>query len=169
MLCVIAKLDEEATKRLAKLQEAAAGFGMTSRKLYGHITLISYLGEKEKGFIEACKSALQGQRSFAVWYEKVEVLIRTSIIVASPDRAGILTEIHDRLAGNGWDDLDVWSQKGVWHPHTTLIYHPEGNLTEAAQTMQDGFEPFQARISRIEFSRVTEGGYEIMDELELLP
>ena len=167
MLCVIARIDDIAKARLNALCKLAEEFDLPARYLYGHITLVTYLGEEEARFIEQCKAVLSNQTSFTVVYNRIELLKPTPSIVASPDMELELFSIHNRLIEAVPSDLDSWSSKELWHPHTTLFYHTEADLQAISERMKKDFTPFRAEISRIEFSKVTADGYEIIDAISL--
>lgn len=118
MLCVIAKLNEEATEKLMSIRTAA-------------------------------------------------LLDASSIIVASPEKSGALEALHRRIAEEYNDSLNPWTQADRWYPHTTLLYDPNLDLHRICRKMAAHFMPFAAQISGIEFSRVLESGYEIIDRVEL--
>ncbi len=167
MLCLIAKLDKLATEKLAEIQKAALPPGWEGKMLYGHITLATYLGEDEPGFVRSCKSSLPKVSAFEVVYDKIEVLEETSILVATPARSEPLLSLHQRIAEKHGEALDRWTRGDAWVPHTTLVYAPQLDLHRICQTVARSFSPITARISRIEFSRVLENAYEIVDSLEL--
>ncbi len=167
MLCVIAKLSDTAARELDMVKEKV--FNTIGLKpLYGHITIATYIGKDEPGFIRSCREMVEGISSFTVEYEKIEVLEETSIIVASPKKSGLLESIHQNIAETFNDALDKWTGIGVWYPHTTLFYGPGENLYEISRRMSDTFTPFSARVTAIEFSRVLESGYDVIDHIELL-
>ena len=68
MLCVIALLDPASTERLSRLRRLTAAFGVPPRAVHGHITLASYIGEDEAGFISSCQAILSRRRKFSVHY-----------------------------------------------------------------------------------------------------
>ena len=167
MLCAIAKLDSLTTLRLRELQKEAARFGLEPKPVYGHITLACYLGDDAAPFISACEELLSGIRPFEVRYREIEVLDATSIIVASPEEGGVLSEIHERIAERFPDELDEWTRPGAWKPHTTLVYKPDADLDATAGAMRGVFSPFSARIGTVEFSLVSGSGYEIINRFRL--
>lgn len=167
MLCVIAKLNEEATKKLTSIQRSALAAALL-KPLYGHITIAIYTGDQEAQFIQFCKSRIDRATSFAVQYKKLEVLEASSIIVASPEKSGTLDAIHQRIAEEYNHSLNSWTQADRWYPHTTLLYNPNLDLHTICREMSASFVPFSTEISKIEFSRVLESGYEIIDRVELL-
>ena len=167
MLCVIAKIDNAARERLNELCKVVEEFDLPVRYLYGHITLVSYIGQNEADFIAQCKTALKNWSAFHVAYNCVELLPPTPSIVASPELSQELVAIHDLLLSVAPSEMDSWSAKEVWHPHTTLFYHTEADLPAIAERMRKIFVPFTAEVVRIEFSRVTDGGYEIVDSITL--
>ncbi len=168
MLCVIAKLNAEATENLAAIRKAALSDAMV-KPLYGHITIATYTGDNEARFIRFCKSLLAGMPSFTVRYEKLTVLEATSIIVASPEKSGPLEALHLGIAEKYNRFLQPWTQTGQWCPHTTLLYGPGLDLQRICREMSAFFVPFSAQISGIEFSRVLESGYAIIDSVVLRP
>lgn len=167
MLCVIAKIDEAATAALQKLQMAAVRYGAPLKRLHGHITLVSYIGEDETGFITHCRNVLRDAKPLSVEYIGLSVLTTTNIIVAAPRKTDALQQLHHRLGDGHWESLDQWSQEAVWEPHTTLVYHPKLDLWQICRRMQAQFNPLTARVTRIEFSKVTTDGYEILGAVEL--
>lgn len=171
MLCVIAKLDELATGTIAAIQKIAFSDFAPSNPLHGHITLASYIGDNETEFMQFCKHLFEGFSSFTVEYKKIEVLEGTSdsapIIIAAPERAGILEEVHKRIAAAYGSSLNKWTQMDSWYPHTTLLYRPGVDLHPICCKMAASFVPFSTQIRKIEFSRVLESGYDIIEQVEL--
>lgn len=167
MLCVIAMLDDSSSEKLGQLCKIVEEFGIPARYWYGHITMVSYLGEDEAGFIDKCREALAGCTEFLVHYDRLEQLAPTPSIVASPRMTPELMEVHRRLLSTVPDELDKWSAVEFWHPHTTLFYHTEADLLKIMERMEQSFEPITATISSIEFSKVTDKGYEIVDSIDL--
>ena len=167
MLCVLARIDAQARERLLALQRVRERFGLTGSDLYGHITLATYIGEEEGAFLASCRDILSAYTPFSVYYEKVEVLRATSILVASPRKEGTLFAIHRDIAAQWGPCLDVWTGGELWRPHTTLLYNPQIDLQGIAEAMRTEFVPFFARVAEIEFSQVTENGYRIVDSIDL--
>lgn len=167
MLCVIARIDDAAKARLDALCKLVKEFDLSARYLYGHITLVTYLGHEEAEFIEQCKAALSNQTAFSLFYNRIEILTPTSIIVASPDITQELRSIHAQLIEVAPSDFDSWSSEELWYPHTTLFYHTEANLQAISERIKEDFVSFLAEVSRIEFSKVTDCGYEIIDAITL--
>ena len=167
MLCVIAKLDSQATEKLLELQKTALPAGTETRPLHGHITLATYWGEDELRFVRSCKSFLSEVSAFDVVYDKIRVLEETSILVAVPARSEALLSLHQAIAEKHGEALDRWTAGADWYPHTTLLFGPQLDLHRIRENVDHSFSPFAARISRIEFSRVLANGYEIVDSLEL--
>lgn len=170
MICAIAKIDPASTERLAKLRRMANDFGVFPRELHGHITLATYTGGDEAGFIASCKAVLSGYQKFTVRYEKVEIWASVpeseSIIVAAPQREPVMAAMQKEIARTWAADLNERTQENVWRPHTTLLYAPGADLTAIAAAMQREFAPFTAQVDRIEFSRVN-GEIETVDLAKL--
>ena len=167
MLCVIAKLNDSAADTLVKLQRAAASHVSEMKPLYGHITIASYVGDDESGFVRSCKQLLKGFSAFEVVYDKVEVLDETSVIVVTPVKSEPLSSLHQRIAELFYDSLDRWTKDYTWYPHTTLIFDTQSDLHDICNKMAASFAPFKAEVRTIEFSRVCENTYEIIDRIEL--
>ncbi len=167
MLCVIAKIDAEARERLVKLLKILERFDIPSRDVYGHITLATYIGKDENGFISSCKAILSEYKKFSIRYDTIEVFASTSMIAAVPRVEKNLAVIQKEISGRWAADLNKWTQEGAWQAHTTLVYNPQADLQAIAEAMREGFEPFAAQIDRLEFSRVCEKGYKIVDFIEL--
>jgi hypothetical protein len=165
MLCLIAKLSEEATEQLRYVQKAADPDSVLWKPLHGHITIAAYTGVEEKEFIRFCREQMAGISSFAVQYQKIELLEDTSIVVAVPEKAGMLEKIHRRITEKYNDDLDRWTKTDSWYPHTTLFFSPGEDLQKVYRKLADAFVPFSARVCGAEFSRVLDTGYEIIDRI----
>ena len=60
MLCAIAMLDEEATRKLIFLQKTAAGDAACLKPLYGHITIAAYTGTERPVLSAAAGNPLPG-------------------------------------------------------------------------------------------------------------
>ncbi len=167
MLCVIAKLNDPATEKLIEIREAAFPADIKAKPLYGHITLATYLGDDESGFIRSCRQLLTDIADFSIVYEKAEVLDETSIIVATPAKSEMLTFLHQCITRVYNDSLDQWTKAGRWYPHTTLLFGPGRPDLHSICSKMNGFFPFAAAVSRIEFSRVCDNHYEIIDSINL--
>lgn len=167
MLCAIAKIDHTARERLEILCRIAKEFGYAPRPLYGHLTLVTYLGEDEPDFISCCKASLENQRPFSILYNKIELLLPTPSVVASPEPGAELLSVQARLREAAPPPLDVWTSKERWHPHTTLFYYVQADLESIAKRMKERFVTFYAEISCVEFSKATEHGFEIVDAVML--
>ena len=168
MLCVIAKLNGEATEKLMAIRKAALSDATMRKPLHGHITIAAYTEEEEAQFIQFCKSQIDGISAFPVRYERIEVLEDTSIVVASPEKSGTLETLHQRIAKEYNCSLNRWTQADRWYPHTTLLYEPNLDLHRICRKISTYFVPFSAQVSKIEFSRVLESGYDIIDSVELI-
>ena len=167
MLCVIARIDPGARERLAALRRKAEARTERTGELYGHITLATYVGDEEERFIASCRGLISGRRAFAVRYARIEPLPATGILVASPEKNGVLLALHEEIAAAWRGSLDRWTGDADWKPHTTLIHNPCGDLQVIAAALEEAFVPFTARVERIEFSRVEEDGYTIVDGIDL--
>lgn len=167
MLCVIAKIDEKSRQKLNIIRRCAEQYGAVPKNLYGHITLAAYLDAEEKKLISECKAILNGRQSFCVKYDKIEIFSVSSMIAAVPAKNEMLCSVHNSLACVHPNLLDKWTRNPVWQPHTTLVYLPGCDLNPVAHAMQSMFSPFTAGIRSIEFSRVTDSGYEIVDAVVL--
>lgn len=165
MLCMIAKLDDDATETLAALRRAVPGG--PRRPLYGHITIAAYTGEDEAAFLRGGRELLAGLSAFSAEIRKLEVLEETSILVASPEKTGALDVLHRRIAARFGDALDRWTRDESWRPHVTLLYDPRADLKELCRRLSAAFTPFSARVRAVEFSRVLDEGYEIVDRVIL--
>ena len=149
MVCVIAKIDKSARARLSWIQSFAASFGIVPKPIYGHITLATL---QNREAVAACKAALPEQTVFSVDFTSVEVLAETKTVAALAARAGVLEAVHEKLA------------PGVdWTPHTALLCDSVMNLSWVRMAMGEMFQPFTAKIERIEFM---ENG-EIIDGVDL--
>lgn len=167
MLCVIAKLDKRSTEKLTAIQKAAAP-DADGKPLHGHITLAAYMGEDEAGFMAFCTALLKDVSRFAVKYTHLAVLEETSIVAALPEKTGVLSALHRRIAEVYGGSLDQWTcLDETWLPHTTLLYDPKADLQKLCGKMAAAFAPFTAGVVGIEFSRVTPPGYEILGRADL--
>lgn len=167
MLCAIAILDEAARERLAQLAQLTERFGIPPRNIHGHITLATYVGENESGFVSSCKKRLSAHEKFSVWYDRIEIWGPPEIIVAAPRKDHGIAAIQKEISRRWEQYLNEWTKADVWQPHTTLVTNPQADFQAILETMREMFEPFAAMVERIEFSRVYEQGYEIVDCVEL--
>ena len=167
MLCVIAKLSDGATEQLRVLRETAAVRGRALAPLHGHITLASWLPEEDADFIGACADIARAARPFSVVYTDLRVLHETSVIVAVPSPSPDLVRLHEAIAGRFACCLDRWTRGSEWLPHTTLLYAPGEDPEEICGSMRREFRPFEAKIDRIEFSRVLDTGYSVIGSVGL--
>ncbi len=166
MLCLIAKLEAEATESLRALRRAALAPEPDPRPLHGHITLATYLGPEE-AFLRFGREELAGVPAFSVRYERLAVLEETSVLVALPAREGTLEALHRQVLARFGEELDRWTGSEVWLPHTSLLYDPEADLQALCRRLSAGFRPLTARVCALEFSRVLPDGYEILESLAL--
>lgn len=166
MICVIAKLPPDAVEQLNILRNAAIPEKTPVKPLYGHITVAAYLPDDEE-FVRECSGIIHETPAFRVRYEKLEVLSETSIIAAVPSKPDAMMALHDRIAEKYGESLNRWTRAEDWYPHTTLLYGPDEDLEALRLNMQKHFVPFETCISRIEFSKVEETGYTILDSIEL--
>ena len=150
MVSVIAKLDRSSRARLSWIQSFAASFGIVPRPIYGHITLSVLAGAEE---IAASKAALAEQKAFSVDFHKMEVLGAENAVAALAAPEGALAEIRGRLVPG----------EGEWTPCTVLLRDNMMNLNWVCTAMAQMFQPFTARVDRIEFM---ENG-EIIDGMDL--
>lgn len=167
MICVIAKLPPDAVERLNDLKEAAITKNSFVRSLYGHITIATYLPDDDAEFLQVCSGIIRETPSFTIRYEKLEVLPETSIVVATPSKSSVLLDLHNRIAEKYSSSMDRWTRGNEWYPHTTLLYDPDADLNDLCRNMQQHFSPFEARITQIEFSKVEETGYTILESIDL--
>ena len=168
MLCVIAKLDGEATERLRSFQRLIGSRAKAPSPVYGHITVAVYLPEDDKLFMRSCTDLIRGRRAFTVRYGRIEVLRETSVIAAIPSVPEDLKDLHDRIVRDHGYSLDQWTGGERWYPHTTLLHDPGADLDAIRRDMERQLRPFDAWISRIEFSRVLDTGYTIVGTVGLV-
>lgn len=152
MLSVIAKIDKSSRARLSWIQSFAVSFGIVPKPIYGHITLAALDGDRDAA-IAACKDALEGQAAFTVDFEKIDVLRDEKVVVALAARGGALDEVRSKLVPGGDD----------WTPCTQLLRDHMVNLNWVCTAMTEMFQPFTAKVDRIEFM----SGNEIVDGIDL--
>ena len=167
MLCVLAKLSDDATNKLTAIRNSAFSDDQEVLPLHGHITLVSYEGNDAAGFIRSCKELLEGIRSFDIRYESIELFTDPFIIVAKPGKSATLDHMHKLISDEFNEALNKWTKRGCWNPHTSLYAVPGPDSQGIFLKMSEAFVPFTASVCRIEFSLVLENGYEIIDFLDL--
>ena len=150
MIDVIAKLERSARARLSWIQSFAASFGIVPRPIYGHITLAQL---ESRDQIAACKAALAGQEAFTVDFQTVEVLGDEKAVAALAAREGGLAEVRRRLVPGDAD----------WTPGIVLLRDNMVNLNWVRMAMMEMFQPFTAKVERIEFME----GCDIIDGMDL--
>jgi len=169
MLCLLARIDDLAKEKLFLLQKAAEKHGVPRRHLHGHITIAVYTGTDEAGFIESCKTIADHFSVFSFRYDHLQILREPSTISACPLKEGMLLELHKRVAAQWMQEMNHWTQSDIWLPHTTLLQDTQADLDRLLQILQNTFEPFEAKVVRLEFSAVRPDGYEIVDFVDLCP
>lgn len=91
-------------------------------------------------------------------FHGVEVLEDRKAVAAVAAREGALEAIHGKLA------------PGVenWTPCTVLLQDPVVNMNWVRMAMTEMFQPFTAKVERIEFMEGTEiiGGFDLKGEAE---
>lgn len=167
MLFVLGLIDSTSNKTLEDIRNKAENFGTPTQSLYAHITFATYIGNDDSVFVASCKELLREYKPFTVHFEKVEQLPNTLILAAFPSKEKELNAIHKCIVEVWKNSLTAWTQEEIWQPHTTLLNTTEIDLGRALCTMQSAFTPFDAKISRIEFSRAHENGFEIIDAIDL--
>ena len=167
MLCVIGVLDEAAEEKLEKLRRPASAVYDVNTPLHGHVTFATYIGEDEIRFVQECRKLLEGVSSFTVEYRKIEVFENTTNIAAIPERNDNLISLHRKITAAFSSGLDQWTATDCWNPHTTLVTGPDHDPHSLCRQMAEAFVPFSAVISKIEFSRVLDDGYDIIDHIDL--
>jgi len=150
MIDVIAKLERSARARLSWIQSFAASFGIVPKPIYGHITLARMESREE---MAACKAALAEQAAFTVDFQTVEVLAGENALAALAAREGGLAEVRGRLVPGDEN----------WTPCTVLLRDNVMDLNWVRKAMIGMFQPFTAKVERIEFM---ENG-EIIDGIDL--
>ncbi len=167
MVCAIAMIDANSRARLAELAGLSERFGIPKRNVHGHITLATYIGNNEREFVLSCKASLSVHKKFYVRYDSIEIWSPPAFIVAVPRKENSIAVIQKKMCDSWSQDLNEWTQNDVWRPHTTLVTNPQADFPAILEAMQEKFEPFVAEVDRIEFSRVCENGYEIIDSVKL--
>ena len=167
MICVIAKLPPNAVERLDLLRRTVVSDEQSVKPLYGHFTIATCLPDNDEEFVQGCSGIVRETPSFSVCYEKLEVLSETSIIVATPSKPDALLALHGKIAEKYGKSLDRWTRGSDWYPHTTLFYDPAADLKALCRNMQRYFIPFSTCIRQIEFSKVEETGYTILESIDL--
>ena len=152
MISVIAKIDKSSRARLSWIQSFAASFGIVPKPIYGHITLAELDGDRDAA-IAACKDALKDQSAVTVDFEKIDVLRSEKILVALAASGGALDELRGKLAPGGSD----------WTPCTVLLRDNMVDLNWVKTAMTEIFQPFTAKVDRIEF---VDGGA-VIDGIDL--
>ena len=136
MIDVILKLENSARARLSWIQSFAASFGIVPKPIYGHIALCSL----EQDQVASCKDALAGQTAFSVDFQQIDVLTGVPVVAALAAREGVLEEIHSKVN----PDAD-------WTPCVELLRDPMVNMGWVRSAMGEMFQPFTAKVVRIEF------------------
>ena len=136
MIDVILKLEHSARARLSWIQSFAASFGIVPKPIYGHIALCSVEAEE----LEVCKAALTGLEAFSVDFEQIDVLPGVPVIAALAARHGVLEEVHTKVCGDAH-----------WIPCVELLRDPMVNMGWVRTAMREMFQPFAAKVVRIEF------------------
>ena len=150
MVYVIAKIDKSSRARLSWIQSFAASFGIVPKPIYGHITLAQLESREE---IAACKNRLADQKAFSVDFQKVDVLRDEKAVAALAAREGALAAVREKLAAGDEN----------WIPCTVLLRDSMMDLNWVRMAMAEMFQPFTAKVDRIEFME----GNEVIDGMDL--
>ena len=148
MIDVILKLENSARARLSWIQSFAASFGIVPKPIYGHIPLTSV----EAADLENCKAALAGLKAFSVDFEAIDILPDAPVVAALAVKEGTLADVHSKLCGDA-----------PWMPCVALLRDPMVNMSWVRSAMREMFQPFTAKVVRVEFM---ENGA-LVDALEL--
>lgn len=150
MISVIAKIDRSSRARLSWIQSFAASFGIVPRPIDGTIALAE-LPDRDSAV--ACKEALAGWGAVSVDFEKVEVLAEPKAVAALAAHEGALAELRRRIVPDGTD----------WVPCIVLLQDNLVNLNWVRMAMTEMFQPFTAKVERIEFL----DGRQVLDAIDL--
>ena len=148
MIYAIARIDKSSRARLSWIQSFAASFGIVPKPIYGHIPLCAVAPEE----IETCKSAVAGLKAFSVDFEKIDILPGVPRVAALAVREGVLEDVHAKVCG----DAD-------WIPCVELLRDPMVNMGWVRSAMTEMFQPFTAKVVRIEFM----DGQTLVDAVDL--
>lgn len=138
MIEVILKLDKSSRARLSWIQSFAASFGIVPKPIYGHISL----GMIHDEDLHVCKESLNGRSAFAVDMDRIDILPNAPVIAAMAVKSDALEEIHRTVTTDG-----------DWIPCVELLRDSVMNLSWVRTAMAGMFQPFSARIERIEFMK----------------
>lgn len=138
MIEVILKLDKSSRARLSWIQSFAASFGIVPKPIYGHISL-GMIPDEE---LTACKESLYNQSAFAVDINRIDILPNAPVVAAMAVKSDVLEEIQRTVAADG-----------DWIPCVELLRDSVMNLSWVRTAMEGMFQPFSARIERIEFMK----------------
>ena len=134
-----------------------------------NIVVGSHLAHVQDSVAHASERRVDAHAGLLGNFLERKVLKETHIIVAKPGASETLTTLHRRIAEKHGEDLDPWTKGDRWYPHTTLLYRPDADLEQICSVMARHFSPFHAKVVRFELSRVLPDGYEIVDQIALLP
>ena len=102
--------------------------------------------------IADCKSALAGLTAFDVDFASIDVLPGVPVVAALAVRQGTVEDVHAKICG----DAD-------WTPCVELLRDPMVNMGWVRSAMREMFQPFTAKVVRIELM----DGQTVVDALEL--
>ena len=155
MLQLIAKIDKSSRARLSWIQSFGASFGIVPRPIYGHIPLAQFPEEELQTRIEQYGKLLEGHKAIPVFYTQIAVILQEAAVVAKAKPSEELSSLRDGGAA------------APWQPDTTLIRDDMVNLNWIKMAMDEMFQPFEARVERIEIVRAVGDRFEVIAGFDL--
>lgn len=155
MLQLIAKLDKSSRARLSWIQSFAASFGIVPKPIYGHMTLATFPEEEAEERILRYGQQLAGCKVIPVYYEQIAVKAQEGAVVAKAAQEERLSQLLNEGAA------------AAWCPETVLIRDNMINLNWIKMAMDEMFQPFEARVERIEIVKTEGSQFEVIAGFDL--
>jgi 2'-5' RNA ligase len=145
IIVLMADWDDETQKALGGIYEELAKEGFSGRQtkhLPYHISMSTFLVEKEAEALEAMKKAASLCGPVQVSISHIGVFAGGEILFAAPDRNEALEKLHEAC------DTGL-PQEFAWTPHTTIIIDEPEVVQSALPTVVKGFRPLSGKITRL--------------------
>lgn len=161
--------ETSAGERLIEIRKPLAAHAGASPGYYPHLTLGVYYGVPFEPLDAYTRKFAMRIHQFSVRYTKL-VQLTPAILALEVENKGAVQSYYAEYHKEFEEYADEWTHKGEgkYLPHSTLLYleKPEDrNLLADADT---GFEPFDAKIVKVQLSRFyEEGRYEILSSYDL--
>lgn len=166
-ICVLLKLDEESSGRVNRFYNRLEELGYPPATIHGHITLAHFHGIHPDELILWTREFLLDKESFSVEFYDLGQLGHCLVFLTdSPVIKSWFHEFHERF--DALSDPLTSRAGGRYTAHTSLSCRTDIPLDEhGLERLRRQFNPFRARVTRVEVSEILDENYRILESFEL--